>query len=78
MDKWKKLGLNILVDVLGGILIALGTYNFAAASRFPMVGLNGVALIFYHLFDKIGIFPLLLPVFGFWGGIFFCVLCGPY
>ncbi len=63
MDKWKKLGLNILVDVLGGILIALGTYNFAAASRFPMVGLNGVALIFYHLFDTpIGLVAMLLNI----------------
>ena len=41
----KKWSLDILVDILGGILIALGTYNFAALAQFPMAGLNGIALI---------------------------------
>lgn len=45
----KKWSLDIFVDILGGIFIALGTYNFAAAAEFPMVGVNGIALIFYHL-----------------------------
>ena len=44
------LGIDIAVDMIGGILIALGTYNFAAAANFPMVGINGIALIFYHIF----------------------------
>ena len=30
--------------------IALGTYNFAAAAEFPMVGVNGIALIFVSTF----------------------------
>lgn len=42
----KKWSLDIFVDILGGIFIALGTYNFAAAAEFPMVGVNGIALIF--------------------------------
>lgn len=49
-NKIKTLGMDTLVDIAGGILIALGTYNFAAAANFPMVGLNGIALIFYHMF----------------------------
>ena len=34
----KKWSLDILVDILGGILIALGTYNFASLAQFPMAG----------------------------------------
>ena len=33
----KKVSIDILMDIIGGILIAIGTYNFAAASEFPMV-----------------------------------------
>lgn len=46
----KKVSIDILMDIIGGILIAIGTYNFAAASEFPMVGFNGIGLILYHLF----------------------------
>ena len=59
----KRLAMDILADIAGGILIALGTYNFAAASNFPMVGLNGVALIFYQLFGTpIGMVAMLLNI----------------
>lgn len=44
-----KLAVDILVDIVGGILIAVGTYNFAATAEFPMVGFNGIGLILYHL-----------------------------
>ena len=30
---FKNLSLDILIDVISGILIALGTYNFAAEAR---------------------------------------------
>lgn len=46
----KSLSIDILVDIVGGVLIAIGTYNFAAAAEFPMVGFNGIGLILYHLF----------------------------
>ncbi len=46
----KKISIDVFVDIIGGILIAIGTYNFAAASEFPMVGFNGIGLILYHLF----------------------------
>ena len=58
-----NLAIDILVDIVGGILIAIGVYNFAAAAKFPMVGFNGIALIFYHLFGwPIGTTALLLNI----------------
>lgn len=60
VQKWS---IDILIDILGGILIALGTYNFAAMAEFPMAGLNGIALIFYHLWGlPIGRVALLLNI----------------
>lgn len=59
----KKFGIDILMDIIGGILIAVGTYNFAATAKFPMVGFNGIALIFYHLFGlPIGTVAMLLNI----------------
>ena len=59
----KKWSIDILVDILGGIFIALGTYNFAAAAEFPMVGVNGIALIFYQLWGlPIGRTAMLLNI----------------
>ncbi len=59
----KKWSADIVMDVLGGILIAIGTYNFAAMARFPMSGLTGISLIFYHLFGlPIGRTVLLLNI----------------
>lgn len=59
----KRLSIDILVDILGGILIAIGTYNFAAASGFPMVGFNGIGLILYHLLGlPIGTVALVLNI----------------
>lgn len=45
----QELLIDIFVDIFAGILIAIGVYNFAAAAKFPMVGTNGIALIFYHI-----------------------------
>ena len=59
----KKWSIDILIDILGGIFIALGTYNFAAAAEFPMVGVNGIALIFYQLWGlPIGRTAILLNI----------------
>lgn len=58
-----KLAWDCAVDVAGGILIALGTYNFAAEAQFPMSGVNGIALIFYQLFGTpIGLVSVLLNI----------------
>ncbi len=61
--KYTQMAVDILVDIIGGILIGIGVYNFAASSQFPMVGLNGIGLIFYHLFGMpIGTTVLLLNI----------------
>ncbi len=50
VNKSKEFAIDILVDIVGNMLIAVGVYNFAANSGFPVAGISGVALIFYHLF----------------------------
>ena len=65
MNKNKTLELtkDILIDIIGGILIAVGVYNFASAAKFPMIGFNGIALIFYQIFGlPIGTVAMLLNV----------------
>lgn len=46
---WKELGVDILVDIAAGMLIAIGVYNFALNADFPVAGFSGIALILYHL-----------------------------
>ena len=45
---WKNYTSELLGDVLGSLLIAVGLYNFAAASEFPVTGVSGIALVFYY------------------------------
>lgn len=47
--KWKDLGMDILVDFIAGMLIAVGVYNFALNANFPVAGFSGIAIILYHL-----------------------------
>ena len=42
-EKWKKIAVDILAEVLGSMLIALGLYNFALEAKFPMSGFSGLA-----------------------------------
>ncbi|MGO5052776.1 YitT family protein [Lachnospiraceae bacterium LCP25S3_G4] len=59
----KKFGTDISIDIIGGLLIAIGIYNFAAKAGFPMTGISGIALIFYHLFGTpIGLMSAVLNV----------------
>ena len=63
----KELCIDILVDIAAGVLIALGTYNFATAAKFPMSGFNGIGLIFYHLWGReMYCVTLLIPVYFLW------------
>ena len=48
-DKIKEIIVDLFIDVVGGILIAIGIYNFAVASNFPVAGISGIAIIFYHI-----------------------------
>ncbi|MFR3792634.1 MAG: YitT family protein [Blautia massiliensis (ex Durand et al. 2017)] len=61
---WKELGIDILVDMVAGLLIAVGVYNFALNANFPVEGFSGIAIIFYHLFGLpvgVGLFLLNIP-----------------
>ena len=60
LGKWS---IDILADIIGGILVAAGAYNFAAASEFPLVGVNGIALVFHHLMGlPIGVMAIILNI----------------
>ena len=54
---------DILFDFIGGLLIAIGVYNFAAVSEFPVAGISGIALVFYHFWGiPIGIMTFILNI----------------
>lgn len=44
----KTLAIDLLADIVGSLCIAIGIYNFAAASEFPVTGVSGIALVFYY------------------------------
>lgn len=46
----KKFAYDNFIDIVGGVLIGLGIYNFAANAKFPLAGVSGIALILYRLF----------------------------
>lgn len=59
----KELFKDICIDVIGGLLIAIGIFNFAVNAQFPMTGISGIALIFYYLFQTpIGTMTMILNV----------------
>lgn len=61
--KIKEVGIDLLADIAGGLLIAIGVYNFAVASGFPVSGISGIAIIFYHFFKMpIGIMTVVLNI----------------
>lgn len=75
---WKDAGMDLLVDVAAGMLIALGLYNFALNANFPVAGFSGIAIILYHLFGiPVGVGTLLINIpvalfcFRFLGKTFF-------
>lgn len=45
---WKNYIIDILADIVGSLFVAIGLYNFAAASEFPVQGISGIALLFYY------------------------------
>ena len=46
---WKELMIDVLVDIVAGMIIAIGIYNFALNANFPVAGFSGIAIILYHL-----------------------------
>lgn len=60
---YKKIVYDILIDVVSGIFMGLGLYNFAAKAGFPMAGVSGIALILYRLFHiPIGMAVILMNI----------------
>ena len=62
--EWVKQVLKeIFFETLGSILIAIGIYNFAVASKFPMTGFSGISMILNRLFGlPIGLVLIFLNV----------------
>ncbi len=55
--------LDVLVDIAGGILIAIAIYSFAVPADFPMTGVSGMGLIFYQLFGfPVGVMTVVLNI----------------
>lgn len=62
-NKWVEFVKDIAVDIVAGLLIGFGVYNLASSANFPMVGVNGIALIIYKLFGlPIGTVAMLLNI----------------
>lgn len=60
---WKRIGKDILYEMIGSFLIAIALYNFAVNAEFPMTGFSGLALIGYRLWGlPIGITNALLNI----------------
>lgn len=61
--KWKELTVDMAVDIIAGMVIAVGIYNFALHADFPVAGFSGMAIILYHLFGiPVGAGTILLNV----------------
>ena len=62
-NRFKEIGIDLGTDILGGLLIAIGVYNFAVASEFPVAGISGIAIIFYHFWGiPIGVMTNILNI----------------
>ena len=46
----KEFSLDLLADIVGSFLVAIGIYNFATASKFPVTGVSGIAQVIYLYF----------------------------
>ena len=48
--KIKNITMDLTADIVGSFLIAIGIYNFATASEFPVTGITGIAQVLYIYF----------------------------
>lgn len=63
MQSVKQFFKETAIETIASILIAVGIYNFAVASEFPMTGFSGISMILYRLFGlPIGFTIMLLNV----------------
>lgn len=62
-ENTKRISIDVLVDIIGGILLTIATYSFAVPADFPMTGVSGVALIFYQAFGlPVGALTVILNI----------------
>ena len=62
--KVKEVGLDIVADIVGSFFYCSGGFIiFAVASGFPVAGISGIAIIFYHFFGiPIGVMTAVLNI----------------
>lgn len=59
----KQIAKELGADIVGGLLIAVGIYNFAISADFPLTGVSGICLILYRLFGlPIGLGTVILNI----------------
>ena len=62
-SKVKTFLIDILLDIVGGFFIAIGVYNFAVASGFPVAGISGIAIeLYYFLKIPIGTMTTIMNI----------------
>lgn len=62
-NNWRETGIDILVDIAAGMVIAIGVYNFALNANFPVAGFSGIAIIMYHLLGlPVGLGTIILNI----------------
>lgn len=60
VTKWT---VDVLIDLLAGLLLTAAIYTFAIPADFPMTGISGVSLVLYHLFGlPVGIMTIVLNI----------------
>lgn len=61
--KLKEILMDLLFDIIGGILYAAGIYSFASQAEFAPGGISGLAIIINHFTQwPIGICTLVLNI----------------
>ncbi len=59
----KTIFIDLIADIIGTLCVAIGVYNFAAASGFPVTGVSGIALVFYYYWHlPIGFVTMMLNI----------------
>ncbi len=59
----RKWIVDVIVEIVGSMLIALALYNFALMAKFPMTGFSGISMILYRLFGlPIGLSTIILNI----------------
>ena len=59
----KQFAADTAVELVASLLCAIGLYNFAVSSNFPISGVSGITTILYYLFDlPIGVMTIVINI----------------